>query len=182
MSDLDPYTGEIRLFAGTVVPQGWARCEGQTLDRHEHELLFDIIKNIYGGDGVSTFCLPDLRGRAPLHQGKGEGQNLSLRVVGQRGGVEQVALVAGQLPRHWHRVLVSKLTANSASPVSDGVLAEAPSPFRAYVPPPGVPDINEPLAAGTVQNSGAAPVAGHENRMPSLALHFLICLQGTHPF
>lgn len=179
MNDTDPYTGEIRLFAGVVVPRGWALCDGQLLDRNQYEPLFDLIANTYGGDGVSTFALPDLRGRTPLHQGTGTG--LSARVVGQRGGAEQVVLRAEHLPRHRHRLRGTESVADSGSPVAGSVLAQAVPPARAYVGAPAAPDPNEPLAAGTLQDSGDSPATSHENRMPSLALNFLICLEGMHP-
>lgn len=178
MSDIEPYLGEIRLFAGSFVPRDWARCEGQLLSRNEHELLFDLIKNTYGGDGVQTFALPDLRGRAPLHQG-GTGTGLSPRIIGQQGGVEQVTLSVEQLPKHRHDLCASPLPADTNAPVARSMLAASPDPSRAYVAAPAVPDPAKALATRSVRTSGSS--SAHENRMPSLALHFLICLSGAHP-
>ena len=95
-----PYVGEIRMFAGNFAPLGWALCDGSVLSISENETLFMLIGTTYGGDGASTFALPDLRGRSPLHQGQGGG--LSNRVLGEMMGQEQVALQASQMPQHSH--------------------------------------------------------------------------------
>ena len=98
-----PYIGEIRMFAGNFAPAGWMFCEGQLLPISEYDTLFNLIGTTYGGDGQSTFSLPDLRGRLPVHQGNGY-------ILAQTGGVEQVTLTTSQIPSHSHAFLVS--TAN----------------------------------------------------------------------
>src|SRR5437870_1250464 len=99
----EPYVGEIRLFAGNFPPNGWMFCEGQLLPISENEVLFQLIGTTYGGDGQSTFALPDLRGRVPIHQGTGSG--LSTYILGENGGVEEVTLTTQQIPIHTHPAL-----------------------------------------------------------------------------
>lgn len=96
----EPYVGEIRMFAGTFAPRGWAYCDGQLLAVSQNDVLFSLLGTIYGGDGRTTFGLPDLRSRIPLHQGIGPG--LSPRRLGSRGGSESETLTANQLPSHSH--------------------------------------------------------------------------------
>src|SRR6516165_9248553 len=103
-----PYVGEIRMFAGNFAPAGWMFCEGQLLPISEYETLFNLIGTTYGGDGQSTFALPDLRGRLPLHQGSGY-------VIGQSGGAETVTLTTQQMPVHSHSLMASSDSANAAT-------------------------------------------------------------------
>src|SRR5688572_33488706 len=111
-----PMIGEIRMFAGSFAPAGWAFCEGQLLAVNDpaNDALFQLIGTIYGGDGESTFALPDLRGRVPIHQEQGIG--LSDRVLGENGGVEAVTLTTQQIPVHAHPLLASTDPATDASP------------------------------------------------------------------
>src|ERR1051325_6766366 len=104
-----PYVGEIRMFAGNFAPAGWMFCEGQLLPISEYETLFQLIGTTYGGDGQSTFALPDLRGRLPLHQGSGF-------ILAETGGVETVTLTVSQIPAHSHAWLCSSGAAGSKSP------------------------------------------------------------------
>src|SRR5262245_29799295 len=106
-----PYVGEIRMFAGNFAPAGWMFCEGQLLSIAENETLFNLIGTTYGGDGQSTFALPDLRGRLPIHQGSGF-------TLAETGGVEQVTLTASQIPAHTHPFLASSNQASSNSPAN----------------------------------------------------------------
>src|SRR5476649_14542 len=99
-----PFVGEIRLFAGNFPPNGWLFCDGQLLSIAENEVLFDLIGTTYGGDGVNTYAVPDLRGRVPVHQGNNGQSNY---VIGQQGGVENVTLTPGQMPAHSHAMLAS---------------------------------------------------------------------------
>src|SRR5690606_32829308 len=99
----DPYIGEIRIFAGTFAPRGWAFCHGQLLPVGQYPALYSILGNKYGGDGRTTFALPDLQGRAPMHAGNGNG--LTPRVVGEKGGVAEVTLSLNEMPAHRHDVL-----------------------------------------------------------------------------
>jgi len=95
----DPYVGEIRMFGGNFAPAGWSFCDGSSLSISENEVLYQLIGTTYGGDGQSTFNVPDLRGRVPVHQGTGAGGNYQ---TGQTGGAEQVTLTSQQLPVHNH--------------------------------------------------------------------------------
>src|SRR5262247_1818304 len=107
-----PYVGEIRMFAGNFAPSGWMFCEGQLLPISENETLFNLIGTTYGGDGQSTFALPDLRGRIPIHFGSGF-------ILAETGGVETVTLTTSQIPAHSHPLLASTSTANQTNPLSN---------------------------------------------------------------
>ena len=167
----DPYVGEVRLFAGNFAPNGWALCQGQLLAIAENTALFQLIGTTYGGDGLSTFALPDLRGRVPLHQGAGAG--LSNRLIGQTGGSEQVTLTAAQLPAHTHAQLASKVPAQAAAGPSGSVLAAASVNLYGNGPP------TTPMVANaTAPNSGGQP---HDNMAPFLAMNYIIALFGIFP-
>src|ERR1700744_3298393 len=101
-----PYVGQIMMFAGNFAPAGWMTCQGQTLPISEYDTLFNLIGTTYGGDGQSTFKLPDLQGRVPIHQGPGGG--LATYVMGQTGGAETVTLTTQQIPQHNHMVLANR--------------------------------------------------------------------------
>src|SRR5574339_662477 len=111
-----PYVGEIRMFAGNFAPAGWQFCEGKLLPISENETLFQLIGTTYGGDGESTFALPDLRGRLPVHQGTGPG-GLTY-ILAETGGVEVVTLTVNQLPVHTHAFIASADPANSPNPAA----------------------------------------------------------------
>src|SRR3954453_12862052 len=104
-----PYVGELRMFAGNFAPAGWMFCEGQLLPISEYETLFNLIGTTYGGDGQSTFALPDLRGRLPVHQGNGF-------ILAETGGVEEVTLTVAQMPAHSHPLLASTNVSQDTSP------------------------------------------------------------------
>jgi microcystin-dependent protein len=161
-----PYVSEIRIFAGNFPPAGWLFCEGQLLPVAEHETLFQLIGTTYGGDGQSTFALPDLRGRLPLHQGNGF-------ILAQTGGVEEVTLTSQQIPVHSHPLLVSADNATQAS-AAGGVLAQTPShtPYVADVPDTGL----HPDAVASA--GGTQP---HTNLQPYLCVSFIISLFGIFP-
>ena len=112
-----PYVGEIRMFAGNFAPAGWQFCEGQLLPISENETLFNLIGTTYGGDGQSTFALPDLRGRVPLHFGNGF-------TLSETGGVETITLTVPQIPSHTHALLASGATGDLLAP-SDGIYSAA---------------------------------------------------------
>src|ERR1041385_6901103 len=111
-----PYVGEIRMFAGNFAPAGWQFCEGQLLPISENETLFQLLGTTYGGDGQSTFALPDLRGRIPLHQGNGF-------ILAEPGGVEQVTLTSSQIPAHSHPLVASTNTATTLDPQDNAISA-----------------------------------------------------------
>src|SRR6187397_1939841 len=111
-----PYVGEIRMFAGTFAPAGWAMCDGSPMAISENETLFQLIGTTYGGDGQETFALPNLASRVPLHQGTGAGQTY---VLGEAAGVESVTLTQQQIPAHNHPFLASTSTAAAAGPAGN---------------------------------------------------------------
>jgi microcystin-dependent protein len=167
----DSYIGEIRLFAGNFAPKDWAFCDGQQLPIAEFDTLFALIGTTYGGDGQSTFALPDLRGRLPIHQGTGPG--LSPRTLGEPGGAEGVVLTAGQLPAHRHTLFASTGPATSTSP-SGNVTATASGTNIYGAGAPSIPMSGQ----ATTQAGGSLP---HQNLMPYLCLNFIISLFGVFP-
>jgi microcystin-dependent protein len=161
-----PYVGEIRIFAGNFAPAGWMFCEGQLLPISENETLFNLIGTTYGGDGQSTFALPDLRGRVPLHFGNGFTQ-------AETGGVESVTLTVSQIPAHSHPLLATTSSATDAN-ASGNVLAQ-PTLFFSYV------NINPAAnmdAASVGSTGGSQP---HNNFQPYLCVDFIISLFGVFP-
>ena len=161
-----PYVGEIRLFAGNFAPAGWMFCAGQLLPISENETLFNLIGTTYGGDGQSTFALPDLRGRVPIHFGNGF-------VLAQTGGSENVTLVVTQMPAHAHPFQASADPANSPNPAGH-VLAETASTTPYFAGPPAVA-----LAAQSVTSVGGSQP--HENLQPYLCINYIISLFGIFP-
>jgi microcystin-dependent protein len=160
-----PYVGEIRMFAGNFAPSGWMFCEGQLLPIAENETLFQLIGTAYGGDGRTTFALPDLRGRLPVHQGNGF-------ALAQTGGAEAVTLAVAQLPAHGHPMRGSSDPAGARSP-QGGVLGRAPAGAYASEFTPGVLSPQAVAPAG-----GGQP---HTNVQPYLCVHFIISLFGIFP-
>jgi len=164
-----PYVGEIRMFAGNFAPAGWMFCEGQLLPISEYQSLFNIIGTTYGGDGQSTFALPDLRGRLPIHFGNGF-------TLAETGGVEQVTLTLSQIPAHSHPFLVSTALGNANTPQGN-VLAQSAN-FQMYIQQP--PSVS--LGAG--QTPPLSSVGGsqpHTNFQPYLCVDFIISLFGIFP-
>lgn len=160
-----PYVGEIRIFAGNFAPAGWNLCEGQLLPISEYETLFNLIGTTYGGDGQSTFGLPDLRGRIPLHFGNGF-------TLAETGGAEQITLSVQQIPSHSHPWLATTATATNSSPVSNA-LAQGTAAFYDNSTP------STPMAGGMI-----SPVGGsqpHENRQPYICINYIISLFGIFP-
>ena len=167
-----PYLGEIRIFAGNFAPQNWAFCDGQLLPIAENDALFNLIGTTYGGDGISTFGLPDLRGRVPVHQGTGSG--LSPRIIGQMAGAEQVTLSSPQLPIHNHS-LVAAATPALATAEPAGSLPAIASTALYSMPASGTLAM-DPAAVGT---SGSSQP--HPNMAPYLCVNFIISLFGIFP-
>jgi microcystin-dependent protein len=161
-----PYVGEIRMFAGNFAPAGWMFCAGQLLPISENETLFQLIGTTYGGDGSTTFGLPDLRGRIPLHFGNGF-------TLAETGGVEAVTLTVSQIPAHSHALLASADNA-SAPGAAGSVLAQTPS-YTPYVSDsPSVP-----LSSVSVGTAGGSQP--HDNFQPYLCVDFIISLFGIFP-
>lgn len=153
--------GEVRMFAATWAPRGWALCDGQLLSIAQHTALFSIIGTIYGGDGRTTFALPDLRGRVPVHPGHGPG--LSEYRSGDKGGSEQTTLTSSQMPNHGHNHDLKK-TSNPEEFGSDMALNEVKTNQSE--------DIN-------LANTGGGQAI--DLRQPYLGISFIICLQGIYP-
>jgi microcystin-dependent protein len=165
----NPFVGEIRLFAGNFAPQGWAFCDGQLLSIAQSEVLFNLIGTTYGGDGQTTFALPDLRGRVPVHQGN-NGQ--SSYIIGQEGGMETVTLVPSQMPQHTHAMLASTSAASATHGPSE-VLGSSAMNFYGT----GTPDMAMDPNALT-QVGGGQP---HENMPPFVALSYIVSMFGIYP-
>jgi microcystin-dependent protein len=167
----EPFVGEIRMFGFNFPPQGWALCDGQLLSISQNAALFSLLGTTYGGDGESTFALPDLRSRVPVSQGQGDG--LSSYAEGQAGGTETVTLAAAQMPAHTHAVNASSSPAASERPAGR-VLAR--SPDHSYIPEPDTDTVMNAKMIGAAGNSQP-----HDNIQPYLALNFCIALQGVFP-
>jgi microcystin-dependent protein len=171
----EPFIGEIKMFGGNFAPQGYAFCNGQLLSIAQNTALFSLLGTTYGGDGVSTFGLPDLRGRVPVSQGQGPG--LSVYQLGQSGGEENHTLVIGELAAHAHTVTVSP-GCSAEDPTTGAPTGAVPAalPTNAYT---------SPATAAMAPASGTANPAGsslpHNNLQPYLAINFIIALQGIYP-
>jgi microcystin-dependent protein len=161
-----PYVGEIRMFAGNFAPAGWMFCEGQLLPISENETLFQLIGTTYGGDGESTFALPDLRGRIPLHQGNGF-------ILAETGGAEEITLTVSQIPAHSHPLLCNSGAATDSNPQND-VMAEQLAVSAYQSQPPGVA-----MAAQSIGSTGGSQP--HTNFQPYLCINFIISLFGLFP-
>ena len=154
------------MFGGNFAPVGWAFCDGSVLSIAQYELLFNIIGTTYGGNGTSTFALPDLRGRAPVHQTTGF-------VLGQNGGAEAVTLTAAQLPVHSHAFMASTSAGNQPSPF--GFVPAANNTVKLYAA--GTPNVS--LAPQAIlANVGNQP---HSNIQPYLCINFILALEGIYP-
>ncbi|MBB6733851.1 phage tail protein [Cohnella zeiphila] len=163
----EPYVGEIRMFAGNFAPQGWLLCQGQQLPIQEYQVLFSLLGTTFGGDGQTTFGLPDLRGRVPVHPSYA-------MVQGEMGGSETVTLTAAELPSHTHAAAASKMEGDAKSPVG---AVWAPSSLLSYGDiDKGVP---EPMNAASLTVSGGGQP--HSNMMPSLTISFIIATAGAFP-
>ena len=167
----EPFVGEIRMFAGNFAPQGWAFCDGQLLAVSQNDALFSLLGTTYGGDGRTTFGLPDMRGRIPNHAGTGPG--LSPRPLGAKLGSERETLTVNQLPSHSHDMSAST-DAGSQSSSNGQFLASSPN-VRVFRP--GGPNSN--LLSTSVTNTGGSQ--SHNNIMPFLCVNFIIALVGIYP-
>ena len=167
-----PYVGEIRMFAGNFAPAGWAFCAGQLLPISENETLFQLIGTTYGGDGQSTFALPDLRGRIPIHQGQGPG--LSSHTIAESSGVENVTLTVNQMPAHPHAFMGTASNASVANPAN--AVVAAPSTIDLFRPATA-PTAN--LAANALEMAGGSQP--HDNLQPYLCVSFIISFFGIFP-
>jgi microcystin-dependent protein len=163
-----PYVGEIRMFAGNFAPAGWMFCEGQLLPISENETLFQLIGTTYGGDGESTFALPDLRGRVPIHQGNGF-------ILAETGGAEEITLTVQQIANHTHPFLASSDVATTV--VASGMVPAAST--GATITPYGTDAPRTPLHPSSVTAVGGSQP--HTNFQPYLCVDFIISLFGLFP-
>ena len=168
----EPYIGEIRMFGGNFAPQGWLFCDGSILPISDYDALFSLIGTTYGGDGQTTFALPDLRGRMPIDQGQGTG--MSNRSIGQLGGTETVTLIATQLPTHNHHAVANSGAGNADSPGGTYWSGSATTPQ--YVPGD---QANTNMNVGAIGSNGQGQP--HDNMQPFLAVSFIISLYGIYP-
>jgi len=165
-----PYIGEIRMFAGSFAPVGWAFCDGALQAIADNQALFQLLGTTYGGDGVTTFALPDLRGRVPLHFGASAGT--STYTLAQTGGVESVILSLNQIPSHSHAPQGQSGAGTQASPQGNVWAASALGQFSASAP-------SVPMAANALGTVGAGQA--HDNMLPFTCVTFIISLFGIFP-
>jgi len=170
----DPFVGEVRMFSGNFAPAGWAFCNGQVLPIAQNTALFSLLGTNYGGNGQSTFALPNLQGAFPVHAGASAGPGRTQRVVGQTGGAESVALTAAQLPAHGHgmEAVSAATTGTPGSSVSLAPTSNGSALYRA-------PDVYLNTGAADMGASGGG--GAHNNLPPYLAVSFIIALQGIFP-
>lgn len=183
----NPFIGQVTLFAGNFPPRAFAFCQGQLLPISQNTALFSILGTTYGGDGRTTFALPDLRGRCAIHPGRGPG--LSTYILGERQGVEKVNLNLLQIPSHTHTTNASTITANVPASTGSGSATE-PGPTASFSSSAG---IGAPIyggtanthmdmvAAGSVSLNNTGNSQSHENRRPFIAINYIIALEGTYP-
>jgi microcystin-dependent protein len=171
----DPFVAEIRLFAGNFAPTGWAFCSGQILPISQNTALFSLLGTNYGGNGTSTFGLPNLQGAFPIGQGQGVG--LTNRNVGDTGGTANVTLQSNEGAVHSHAAVASTNPATTGNP-SGAVLATTPASNPIYVGSPGEVLTMGPLAVGAASAPAAVP---HNNLQPYVAVSFIIALEGIYP-
>jgi microcystin-dependent protein len=167
----DQYLGEIRMFSGNYAPEGWAFCNGQTLQINQNEALYSLLGTTYGGDGKSTFALPDLQGRIPLHMGTNPASGTNY-LLAQKAGTETVTLAEAQLPAHTHTVNAQMVAGTTTDPTNN---FWATSTVKQYAT--GSPN-------GVMSSAAVTSVGGnqsHDNVMPFFAVTFIIALQGNYP-
>jgi len=175
----NPYLGEIRMFAGNFAPRANALCNGQILSIAQNTALFALLGTFYGGNGQTTFALPDLRGRVPINQGQGPG--LSNYTIGQQAGTETVTITAATTPQHNHVVNATTDVGNLPAPSEKAIPAEptdGTTPGQLYVVPPGTITPSAMAPQSVTLTGGSQP---HQNMMPTLCITFIIALQGIFP-
>lgn len=170
----DNFLGEVRIFAGNFAPRGWALCNGQILPISQNTALFSLIGTFYGGNGTSTFALPNFQGNMPMHQGNGAG--LTPRSVGETGGEQNVTLISSQLPQHNHTVNCADSGGTQVG-ASNGVWAkDGEARGKQLYSTAGANTQMNPAAF-----SGSSAITPHNNMSPYLVLNFLIALTGIFP-
>ena len=175
----EPFIAEIKMFGGNFAPRGYAFCDGQLLPISQNTALFSLLGTTYGGDGRTTFALPDLRGRVAIHPGTGPG--LSNYQLGERGGQEQVTLAANQMPSHTHAITAAlkgtAVAGDNDSPAGNTLALKARSSNYSTTAP--AVDMQAGSVTVTAANTGGSQP--HENRMPYLGIYHIIALQGIFP-
>lgn len=167
-----PFVGEIRLFSAAFAPVGWKFCDGAILSVNDYPQLASLLGDTYGGNGTTTFALPDMRGRVPV--GVGQGMGLSSRSLGEQGGAAKVQLSTNEIPKHSHELLATADAATSGSPVGNvpATLSGDTKPYVSATP-------NIAFAEEAVATSGGNKP--HENRIPYLGINYIIALTGVNP-
>ncbi len=173
----EPFLGEIKMFAGNFAPRGWALCDGQLLAISQNDALFALLGTIYGGDGRTTFALPDLRGRAPMHYGTGPG--LTPRSLGRRGGVEAVTLTDAQMPTHVHNVANLRASGNPADTSDPAGNSLGLADVYSLVTPDVA--LNADSVSADPNTGATGGDQSHSNMPPFLAVNFIIALVGVFP-
>jgi len=168
----DPMIGEIRMFGGNFAPSGWAKCEGQLLSIAQNSALFSLLGTTYGGDGESTFGLPDLRGRVPL--GSGSGPGLSSKTLGQKSGTETNTLSVGQMPSHNHSINAVVADGNKSTPSGN-----LPAGTKLLDPEYSNASATTTMNSNMVANKGSGQSVN--NMQPYLSVTFIIALTGVYP-
>ncbi len=170
---MDEFIGIVKIFAGNFAPRGWAYCNGQLMSIAQNEALYAILGTTYGGDGVTTFGLPDLRGRTPI--GPGQGKGLTNRVLGEASGVETVTLLTTSMPAHTHLASAVTAVSDKATPGGNLWATEATGSTLQF----------SDQAPNTAMSPRAIGAAGgsqpHDNMQPYLGISFIICLEGLFP-
>jgi len=171
----NPFVAEIRIFGGNFAPRGWATCDGQLLPISQNTALFSLLGTQYGGDGKSNFALPDLRGRAAIHQGQGPG--LTDRLIGEISGEPAVTLIASEMPGHNHTARCQSVAGLQAAPTNNvwSGLPGRPTPPPIYST--AAPDVDMSPAALAVAGNGLP----HNNMSPYQCLTFIIAMVGVFP-
>ena len=167
----EPFLGEMRIFAGNFAPRGWALCDGQILPINQNQSLYSLLGTTYGGDGRTSFALPDLRGRAPMHKGHGTG--LSNHGLGEKSGAESVVLSLSEIPQHNHAPSAYSGEGNEKAPAPDRSMALADDAERNYSSGPSDANMQPTGSVGSGQS--------HSNMQPYLCVHWIIALQGLFP-
>ncbi|AEV33753.1 microcystin-dependent protein [Owenweeksia hongkongensis DSM 17368] len=170
---MDPFLAQIIMFGGNFAPRGWAFCDGQLLPISQYTALFSILGTTYGGDGRTTFALPDLRGRVPVHAGSGSGPGLSLKRVGEKGGAENVTLSEAQMPAHNHAIHGSNVGGDDSDPTTGNGFGTAANDLYIETAP------STNMGSGVMSNAGGGQA--HTNMQPFGCVNFIIALQGVFP-
>lgn len=173
----EPFLAEIIMFGGDFAPRNWAYCDGQILPINQNQSLYSLLSTTYGGDGRTTFALPDMRGRIPVHAGSGTPSGVTKQNLGQKAGAETVTLSEAQIPSHTHTLQADEAVGTTPDP-SGLMIAEFPAgpPFNPFT---NATSPVQSLSASAVLNTGGGQ--SHDNLQPYLCIHFIIAISGLFP-